>query len=248
MYIIYAWTSKYDVSYWPCAYTLESSYLVKSPPANLNVGSSVRVFDLQMSYNDLTKMTGHQDGNPTSDRQVTRPLLCVSPGWHPSLLTVCPPSGAEPVQDSRAWSLLPGNRWANGTLPPSQLQLRSASSSSANGQHPRYGTRGSLDDIHRKRRIVAITIYNLRCCQWQLLIFSHWNRQCAMPSDSGQAKFIWVNVYCIVLMGLLPDTKHCGLRMRRECRERFPRHCGLAIPTCITTRAWRTCRDACRDR
>ena len=25
-------------------------------------------------------------------------------------------------------------------------------------------------------------------------------------------------------MGPLPDTKNCGLRMRRECRERFPRH------------------------
>ena len=25
-------------------------------------------------------------------------------------------------------------------------------------------------------------------------------------------------------MGLLPDTKNCGLCMRRECRERFPRH------------------------
>ena len=31
-----------------------------------------------------------------------------------------------------------------------------------------------------------------------------------------------------------------------ECRERFPPHRGLAIPTCITARAWRTCRDACR--
>ena len=36
--------------------------------------------------------------------------------------------------------------------------------------------------------------------------------------------------------------------MRRECRDRFSRHSGLAIPTCITARAWRTCRDACRDR
>ena len=35
--------------------------------------------------------------------------------------------------------------------------------------------------------------------------------------------------------------------MRRECRERFPHHRGLAIPTCIRARAWRTCRDACRD-
>ena len=50
------------------------------------------------------------------------------------------------------------------------------------------------------------------------------------------------------VMGLLPDMENCGLRMRRECRERFPRHYGLAIPTCITARAWRTCRDAYRDR
>ena len=32
------------------------------------------------------------------------------------------------------------------------------------------------------------------------------------------------------------------------CTERFRHHRGLAIPTCITARAWRTCRDACRDR
>ena len=25
-------------------------------------------------------------------------------------------------------------------------------------------------------------------------------------------------------MGLLLDKQNCGLRMRRECRERFPRH------------------------
>ena len=48
-------------------------------------------------------------------------------------------------------------------------------------------------------------------------------------------------------MGLLPNTQNCGLLMRRECRERFPHPLGLAIPTCITARAWRTCRDACRD-
>ena len=46
---------------------------------------------------------------------------------------------------------------------------------------------------------------------------------------------------------LLADTQNCGLRMRRECRERFFRHRGLPIPTCITARAWCTCRDACRD-
>ena len=27
-----------------------------------------------------------------------------------------------------------------------------------------------------------------------------------------------------IVVGLLPDTQICGLRMRRECRESFPRH------------------------
>ena len=49
-------------------------------------------------------------------------------------------------------------------------------------------------------------------------------------------------------MGLSPDTWNYGLRMRRECRERFPRHRGLATPTCITAHAWRACHDAWRDR
>ena len=51
----------------------------------------------------------------------------------------------------------------------------------------------------------------------------------------------------ILVMGLLPGAQNCGLRMRRECRESFPRHHGLAIPTCITARASRSYRDACRD-
>ena len=29
---------------------------------------------------------------------------------------------------------------------------------------------------------------------------------------------------CFTVMGLLPNTQNCGLRMRRECREGFPRH------------------------
>ena len=39
-------------------------------------------------------------------------------------------------------------------------------------------------------------------------------------------------------------------RMRRECRERFPRHWlqrKLAIPACNTACACRTCRNACWD-
>ena len=45
----------------------------------------------------------------------------------------------------------------------------------------------------------------------------------------------------------LPGRQNCGLRMCRKCRERFPHHRRLAVPTCITVRVWRTCRDACRD-
>ena len=39
-------------------------------------------------------------------------------------------------------------------------------------------------------------------------------------------------------MDLLPDTQNYGLHMRRECRERFPRHRRLAIPTCVTHVPW----------
>ena len=49
-------------------------------------------------------------------------------------------------------------------------------------------------------------------------------------------------------MGLLPDTQNCGLRMRWECRERFPRHRlqrkplvsdpGMHHGTCVTHVPW----------
>ena len=38
-------------------------------------------------------------------------------------------------------------------------------------------------------------------------------------------------------MGFFPDTQNWGLRMRREYRECFSRHHGLAIPACIMERA-----------
>ena len=42
-----------------------------------------------------------------------------------------------------------------------------------------------------------------------------------------------------------PLTRYAKSRVahNRECRGRFPLHHGLAIPTCITARAWCTCRD-----
>ena len=53
---------------------------------------------------------------------------------------------------------------------------------------------------------------------------------------------------CSKAMGLLPDTQNCSLRMRRECRARFPRHrlqrrplvCdpGMHHDTCVTHVSW----------
>ena len=49
--------------------------------------------------------------------------------------------------------------------------------------------------------------------------------------------------------GLLPDTQNCGLRMRRECRERFPRHRLQRKPLVNDPGMHHgTWRDACRDR
>ena len=55
---------------------------------------------------------------------------------------------------------------------------------------------------------------------------------------------LWVSTSYWRCMGLLPDTQNCGLRMRRECRERFPCHWlqrkplvsdpGMHHSTCVT--------------
>ena len=69
------------------------------------------------------------------------------------------------------------------------------------------------------------------------------------PTDTMNG-FIWGPMGQSVYLWHGPLARYVKLRvrMRRECRERFPRHRRWAIPTCITARAWRTCRDACRDR
>ena len=57
-------------------------------------------------------------------------------------------------------------------------------------------------------------------------------------------------------MGFLPDTFNCGLRMRRECRERFHRHRfqrkplinypGMHHGTCVTHVSWYLSRSLTR--
>ena len=46
--------------------------------------------------------------------------------------------------------------------------------------------------------------------------------------------FLSISKHIKMIMGLLPDKLTYGLRMRRECQERFPCHRRLAILTWIT--------------
>ena len=84
----------------------------------------------------------------------------------------------------------------------------------------------------------------IRRCPWFVIIYCIWGllHWCCCNHTTDL-----MPVNACRNMGLLPDTWSCGLCMCRECRERFPRHHGLAITTCITARTSRTCRDACRD-
>ena len=65
--------------------------------------------------------------------------------------------------------------------------------------------------------------------------------------DDHSCKIVQNSLICFP-MGLLPDTQNRGLRMRRECRERFPRHRiqrkllvsdpGMHHGTCVTHVPW----------
>ena len=68
------------------------------------------------------------------------------------------------------------------------------------------------------------------------------------PPYVQQDQIFYTTLWVAMTMGLFLDTLYCGLRMRRECRERFPCCRGLVIPACITARVWHTCCDACQDR
>ena len=75
------------------------------------------------------------------------------------------------------------------------------------------------------------------------------------PQITGFIKSLWScytneigQSMCNCDMGLLPDTQNCGLRMRQECRERFPRHrlqrkslvsdTGMHHDTCVRHVPW----------
>ena len=63
-------------------------------------------------------------------------------------------------------------------------------------------------------------------------------------------RFVWWAHILSVKWVHGPLSRYLKLRVSHEpgMPGRFPRHRGLVIPTCISSRAWPTCRDACRDR
>ena len=76
-----------------------------------------------------------------------------------------------------------------------------------------------------RQKAIFMWRFNLNCgfndvpvvCRhsWRVLIeimFARWDVQWKIEMNSTLG------------MGILPDAENCGLRMRRECRERFPRH------------------------
>ena len=86
------------------------------------------------------------------------------------------------------------------------------------------------------------------------------HQQDSSSSSGHQCDMLNLHVHCVseiypiqsdsavISMDLLPDKQNCGLRMRRECRERFPHHWlhrkqlvsdpGMHHGTCITHVLW----------
>ena len=94
-------------------------------------------------------------------------------------------------------------------------------------------------DIHRSAYIVMMNADFLKAGQQHKAHRFHLNLE--SPAICYTTHMAYLFVGWRFHIGLLPDTQNCGLRMRREYREYFPRHRGLVIPR-------RTCHDACRDR
>ena len=83
------------------------------------------------------------------------------------------------------------------------------------------------------------------------ITYEPWNDACNLNPSSLKTRFhlpYMNNTMAVGDMGLLPDTQYRGLRMRRECRERFPRHRlqrkplvsdpGMHHGTCVTHVPW----------
>ena len=108
---------------------------------------------------------------------------------------------------------------------------------------------GELCTLVEPTRIPTIwfTYLGKICRIWQIIACLSWSTKLKAISLGCLLKGTTCN------HGPLVRYVQCGLRMRRGYRERFTRHRLqrkpiVSNPACITARASRTCRDACRDR
>ena len=100
-----------------------------------------------------------------------------------------------------------------------------------NTHHSSYSVGQYTAPLKRSvRRELARCVYH--CCELMLSQYHNIGLASDLCSNTGHS------------MGLLPDAQNCGLRMRRECRGRFPRHRlqsqpqvsdpGMCHGTCVT--------------
>ena len=88
--------------------------------------------------------------------------------------------------------------------------------------------------MYRKINQRALIFQYLRSIQFKYLncIFRTIKSTCSYFHDGLEASIplaatlvtLAVTLHENPAMGFLPDTENCGLRMRRECRDRFPHH------------------------
>ena len=86
---------------------------------------------------------------------------------------------------------------------------------------------------------VYLKCLQIQCSEYSSAI-SYWSN--AFNRHRSDGLCIWVCMH-----GPLTRYVKLWVAHARGMPGTFPRHRGLAIPTCITARAWRTCRDACWD-
>ena len=106
----------------------------------------------------------------------------------------------------------------------------------------RNGTHGIYNHRVGTSRFFVISKCNRKYMGGVML--RHRYHKWSEPIDYARISMITIKY----IHGPLARYAKLRVRMRQEFRERFPRHRRWAIPTCITARASRTCRDACWDR
>ena len=68
---------------------------------------------------------------------------------------------------------------------------------------------------------------NWNCDEKYFVKWALWRKPQCKASNSivPLMEYLWaIMITDEAVMDLMPDTQKCGLRMRQECRERFPRH------------------------